>query len=110
MTLPEVQLWQHLRGAAPRFRRQHPIGPYVLDFYCRTARLAVEVDGWSHVTGDHPARDERRDAWLVNQGLSVVRLQATDVMRDPGHVAEALLTHARELAAPPPSASPPPPP
>jgi len=51
MTLPEVVLWQHLRGrhfSGPRFRRQHPAGPYVLDFYCPAAKLAVEIDGYVH--------------------------------------------------------------
>ena len=51
MTLPEVLVWQHIRGRrldGIRFRRQHPIGPYILDFFCEDARLAVEVDGESH--------------------------------------------------------------
>ena len=64
---PEAQLWSRLRKRAPGkpvFRRQHPIGPYVLDFYCAEARLAVEIDGYSHDVGDRPRRDVRRDAWL----------------------------------------------
>jgi len=67
MTLPEVILWTALRGGGPNhpaFRRQHPIGPYVLDFYCAKARLCVEVDGGSHSMGDQPRRDARRDAFL----------------------------------------------
>jgi very-short-patch-repair endonuclease len=51
MSLPEVVLWQALRRgqvAGLRFRRQHPIGPYILDFYCLSARLAIEVDGFAH--------------------------------------------------------------
>ncbi|HEY5818673.1 MAG TPA: DUF559 domain-containing protein [Mesorhizobium sp.] len=65
MSLPEVMLWDCLRAGrleGLRFRRQHPIGPYVLDFFCAKGRLAVEVDGRHH---DHPgeiAHDERRDA------------------------------------------------
>jgi very-short-patch-repair endonuclease len=68
MSLPEVLLWKAIRVGAVerlRFRRQHPIGPYVLDFYCEAAKLAVEVDGASHGAGDRPARDARRDAWLA---------------------------------------------
>ena len=111
MTLPEVLLWQQLRAATPRFRRQHPVGLYALDFYCVAAKLVVEVDGAVHNMGDHPGLDERRDAWLSKQGLTVVRLPATEVLRDPTRVAESLILYARELvAAPPPSASPPPPP
>jgi very-short-patch-repair endonuclease len=65
---------------APVFRRQHPIGAYVLDFYCAKARLAVEVDGVSHDMGDRPQRDLRRDAWLRAQGVSVMRIPASQVM------------------------------
>ena len=64
---PEARLWSRLRERAPgipAFRRQHPRGPYVLDFYCAKARFAVEIDGWSHEIGDRPQRDFRRDAWL----------------------------------------------
>lgn len=82
MTPPETRLWVCLRGkrlAGLKFRRQHPIGPYILDFYCAAARLAVEVDGQSH---EHPERighDARRTAWLREQGVRVVRLAAEDV-------------------------------
>ena len=83
MTLPEVLLWKALRAdAALKFRRQHPIGPYVLDFYCATARLAVEVDGAAHEMGHIPARDERRDAWLAAKSITVMRIPARDVLRD----------------------------
>jgi very-short-patch-repair endonuclease len=64
MTPPELRLWVALRGRAAdglRFRRQHPLGPYILDFYCDVAKLAVEVDGEGHWLGDQPSRDDRRD-------------------------------------------------
>ena len=67
MSLPEVLLWARLRRRQPGIppcRRQHPIGPYVLDFYFSDARLCIEVDGYSHGTADRPQRDARRDAWL----------------------------------------------
>ena len=82
MTPPEMRLWGCLRGgrlAGLKFRRQHPIGPFILDFYCPAARLAIEVDGQSH---DHPDRadhDRRRTLWLHAQGLKVIRLAAEDV-------------------------------
>ena len=85
MSLPEVVLWQVLRGGRPdglRFRRQHPIGPYVLDFYCPSIRLAVEVDGAAH---NHPERvdhDARRDAWLAERGVAILRFSAKDVLKD----------------------------
>jgi very-short-patch-repair endonuclease len=61
------------------FRRQHPIGPYVLDFFCARARLAIEIDGISHDMGDRPQRDIRRDAWLEAQGLTVLRIAASEL-------------------------------
>jgi very-short-patch-repair endonuclease len=67
MSAHEARLWARLRERSseiPAFRRQHPVGPYVLDFYCAKARLAIEIDGISHDLGDHPQRDQRRDAWL----------------------------------------------
>ncbi|MBO9545742.1 endonuclease domain-containing protein [Caulobacter sp.] len=93
LTPPEVILWARLRARqpdGPRIRRQHPIGPYIADFYCSAAKLVIEVDGWSHNMGDRPARDERRDAWMVEQGLTVVRYPADEVMRDPIGVADGI--------------------
>ena len=79
---PEARLWSRLRArtpGAPTFRRQHPIGPYVLDFYCAKARLAVEIDGIAHDLGENPERALRRDAWLADQGVSVMRIPAGEV-------------------------------
>jgi very-short-patch-repair endonuclease len=94
MTPPEVALWVRLRRfgrEGPKFRRQHPIGPYVLDFYCPAAKLAVEVDGFVHDTADHPQRDERRDAYLRSKGIEVIRVPAADILRDPDATAESIL-------------------
>jgi very-short-patch-repair endonuclease len=99
MSLPEVLLWRLLRKASPPFRRQHPIGSYVVDFYCPAAKLVIEVDGFAHVTGDRPQRDAARDAWLRRQGLSIVRLAAADVLRDAMGCAEGIL---RLSGTPPP--------
>jgi very-short-patch-repair endonuclease len=83
------------RPAGLKFRKQHPLGPYTLDFYCPAAKLVVEIDGDSHGMGDSPARDRRRDAWLREQGLSVLRFDAADVMRDVESVVTAILFAAR---------------
>lgn len=91
MSLPEKLLWVRLRGAAVRFRKQHPIGPYVLDFYCASAKLAIEVDGMAHDMGDRPQRDEARTDWLKQQGIDVMRIPAKDVLADPDAIADALL-------------------
>ena len=85
LSLPEALLWDCLRAGrleGLRFRRQHPVGRYVVDFYCPVARLAVEVDGAHH---DHPAQihhDRQRDGWLAEHGIRVMRLAAGDVLDD----------------------------
>ena len=99
MSLPEVLLWRLLRKASPPIRRQHPMGCYVLDFYCPAAKLVIEVDGFGHVTGDRPCRDEGRDAWLQARGLRVLRVAAEEVLRDSEACAEAIM---RLCGTPPP--------
>jgi very-short-patch-repair endonuclease len=106
MTLPEVLLWEMLRQgrlAALRFRRQHPIGPYILDFYCAAARLAVEIDGMAHDAAARVQHDEHRQLWLGKHGVTVLRIAANDVLRDDK--LEVVLI-AIEQAAAAPSASP----
>ncbi len=83
LSLPEVLLWEALRGSGVeglRFRRQHPLGPYILDFYCPAQKLAIEVDGAVHDTLDQATHDERRDRWLSRQGIRVLRVPAADVL------------------------------
>ena len=96
MTLPEVSLWQRLRGHRPGIRRQHAMGPYILDFYCAAARLCIEIDGQTHDL-DH---DTRRDAWLKTQGIDTIRLPAGDVLRDPDAVARFVLDLVRDKSSP----------
>ncbi len=93
MTLPEVKLWLILRTRPEgvRFRRQHPIGPYVLDFYSAEAKLAIEIDGIVHDMGDRPARDMVRDAWLAGQGIETIRIAANDVLANAEAVADGLV-------------------
>jgi very-short-patch-repair endonuclease len=81
----------------PTFRRQHPIGRYVLDFYCAKARLAVEIDGMSHDFGDRPQRDASRDAWLKARRLTVMRVAASEAMRNVDEVADAIVRMATEM-------------
>jgi len=98
MSLPEVLLWRELKrsaGPGPQFRKQHPIGPYVLDFYCARACLCIEIDGYTHGVDDRPARDDRRDRYLEREGIQVVRIAAKSVLEDPHAVAQGV----RELAS-----------
>jgi very-short-patch-repair endonuclease len=97
LSVPEARLWNRLRLRAPGkpvFRRQHPIGPYVLDFYCAKARLAIEIDGASHDMGNRPQRDIRRDAWLEEHGVTVVRIVANDLTRAIDEAADAIVRMA----------------
>ena len=105
MTLPEVLLWRLLRGKPQglKFRTQHPYRNWVFDFYCDSAKAVIEVDGIAHEMGDRPARDARRDAALHAAGFRVLRIPATDVLRDPEETAEAILAACK--AMPPPSAA-----
>ena len=100
LSLPEKLLWARMKGADIRIRRQHPIGPYVLDFYFAAAKLAIEVDGAGHDFGDRPERDEVRTHWLNEQGIEVLRIPARDVLRDPDQVANALLAYCEEQIRP----------
>ncbi len=82
LTPPEAQLWNQLKGRSLeglKFRKQYPIGPYILDFYCAAAKLAVEVDGLIHGDPDQTRHDEKRAGWLHQQGIGVLRVAACDV-------------------------------
>jgi very-short-patch-repair endonuclease len=84
MTLPEGLLWRELRKrpAGLKFRRQHPAGIYVLDFYCAAARLAIEVDGSAH-DGAHAARaDARRSEFLRSQKVATLRVPAVVILNE----------------------------
>ncbi len=100
MTEPEVMLWSRLRGRGPdkpSFRRQHPFGSLILDFYCPSARLAAEVDGAVHWGEAAQAKDEARDRWLASQGVSVLRIPASQIYRDLDGVTDAILLQAEAL-------------
>jgi len=79
-----------------KFRRQHPIGPYILDFYCAEAKLAVEVDGAGHDLLDQVAHDRRRTAWLAGRGIKVIRLRAAHVKDELEGVLGFILAAVRE--------------
>ena len=82
-TPPEDLLWLALRNGqvgGMKFRRQHPIGPYVVDFFCHSAKLVVEVDGMSH--DDKMAQDAAKSKLIETQGLRLLRVTNEDVMHD----------------------------
>ena len=94
-TAAERVLWAALRGNALsglRFRRQHPVGRFVLDFYCPSARLVVEVDGSSH--DGQKERDDERTAVLETCGLRMLRFTNTDVLQHLPRVLETIVEAA----------------
>ena len=85
MTDAERKLWDGLRGEGirgMRFRRQHAIGRFVLDFYCPAHKLAVEVDGAVHDTPDQAEYDAARTEALEHLGIRVIRIRNEDVTHD----------------------------
>jgi very-short-patch-repair endonuclease len=94
-TVPERILWGLLRDGqlgGLKFRRQHPIGPFLADFFCHEAALIVELDGMSH--DGRAEADARRTRSLEGQGLRVLRIGNDDVLKDRAAVALAILRAA----------------
>lgn len=93
MTRAEVILWTRLRRRQVEgflFRRQLPIGPYVVDFACPSVRLVVEVDGETHSTEAERAHDARRTAFLEREGWRVVRFWNHEIFQNEDGVVEAV--------------------
>lgn len=101
MTAAERKLWALLRGRqlGRKFRRQHPIDPFVVDFFCVEAGLVVEVDGPYH--DDQQTRDEQRDRWLEAHGFIVLHLTNDDVLTRPRETLERIRALLRSGPLPP---------
>jgi len=108
MTDAERRLWATLRGRRLRgykFRRQHPVGPFILDFVCIEHRLVIEADGGQHSDN---ATDDHRTAWLSRRGWRVIRFWNNEILSNTEGVQEAILealalTSAHVQKAPSPS-------
>ena len=91
MTGPETRLWSALRARqlqGMKFRRQHGIGPYIVDFYCPEQSLVIEVDGDSHANADQIVRDQLRDKYFQSLGLRVTRYFNNDIVKNLAGVLE----------------------
>ena len=98
MTPPEKLLWSVLRDnqlSGLSFRSQHAIGPYIADFYCRNARLVIEVDGSTH-SGDQLAHDHKRNLWMQSCGIKIMRVQARSVFSELDAVVRTIQTIAKD--------------
>jgi very-short-patch-repair endonuclease len=101
-TPAERKLWRGLRNrqrGGLKFRRQMPLGPFIADFYYPSARLVVEVDGVSHIDCQ---TDERRDSWMANQGIRVLRLSNHEVLSNIEGVLITIQQYARSTPPPTP--------
>ena len=93
MTGPETRLWSRLRARqlqGLKFRRQHGIGPYIVDFYCPEQSLVIEVDGDSHADADQILKDQLRDRYFQSLGLHVIRYINDDILKNLDGVLENL--------------------
>ena len=95
MTDSERMLWSRLRGKQileVQFYRQKSIGNYIVDFYASKAKIVIEVDGSQHMNEDHEERDKKRDMYLKNQGLKVLRFDNLEVLREVDSVMDVIYT------------------
>ncbi len=96
----EQRLWHMLKHrslAGYKFRRQHSIGSYVVDFYCPAQKLGIELDGDTHYTPDAIRYDKKRTAFLNAHGIHIIRFLNTDIYQNPAGVCEKILQSIREL-------------
>jgi very-short-patch-repair endonuclease len=103
MTLAERIIWRGIRAHRLNdvgFRRQAPIGPYIVDFVSHAAMLIIEIDGGQHFEDAHEARDAIRDAFLRSRGFRVLRFNNHEVMTNREGVLTAIAAVLREAVAP----------
>jgi very-short-patch-repair endonuclease len=93
MTDAEQKLWYHLRRKQlcnVQFKRQRPVGPYIVDFIAPTAKLVIEIDGSQHLASDHQDNDEDRTHFLPSQQLLVLRFDNLQVLNETNSVLQAI--------------------
>jgi len=98
--LAEDRIWARLRAGrldGHKFRRQHPIGPYVVDFACDRLRLVIEVDGDVHSREDVRLKDARRQEVIEGLGWAVMRFTNDEVLLEVERLSEAVRGHVRAL-------------
>ncbi len=92
-TPAETTLWQHLRNRnlQYKFRRQHPVDFFIIDFYCAEAKLLIEIDGASHLEKEQQEYDKTRTEYLEALGYKVIRFTNNDVRYNIHAVATAIM-------------------
>jgi len=100
MTKAEILLWVELKDRkilGYKFRRQFSIGFYVLDFYCPVLRLAIEVDGATHATGEEIEYDKNRQSEIENLGIKFLRFNNFDIYTNKENVIESIIDKINEM-------------
>ena len=84
LTPAEAKLWFYLKSSqlGEKFRRQHSVGSYILDFYCPRKKLAVELDGSPHDTEQGYQNDQKRTEYINKQGIKVIRFENKEVINN----------------------------
>jgi very-short-patch-repair endonuclease len=96
MTFSEARLWSCLKDKkiqGRRFRRQHSIGDFIVDFFCYSVRIVIEVDGSSHDNYATEMNDIERDNYLVKEGFRVLRFDAKEIQYNIEDVIQEIETH-----------------
>lgn len=99
-TRAEIVLWKHLQKKqldGRKFRRQHSFGNYIMDFYCTTEKLCIELDGAHHYTEDGLKYDEKRTSYLNEYGIQVIRFENKMVLERIDFVLEEIRRSFRKV-------------
>ncbi|WP_104046994.1 endonuclease domain-containing protein [Vibrio jasicida] len=98
MPKPEEVLWHKIRRKqlGVKFRRQHGIGRYIVDFYCAELSLVIEIDGDSHFSTEGKEKDTKRDAFIEALGIKVLRFTNEEVMKQTESVLERIIQFSSE--------------
>ena len=103
-TAPEIFLWQQLKSSQTlpkvRFKRQHPILHFIVDFYCHKAKLIIEIDGGYHDTPEQYYSDKSRQAELENIGLKVIRFTNEQIFGDIENTLKKIEEEVKNRIAP----------
>jgi imidazole glycerol-phosphate synthase subunit HisF len=101
LTASEIRLWEELSNkklGGLKFRQQHPVGSFIADFYCHSAKLVIELDGSVHDTDEAKTRDLDRDALMKEWGLKIIRFRNSEVFEDLANVLKRILEAANPTA------------
>jgi very-short-patch-repair endonuclease len=107
LTPAEAALWdliKHRKLEGRKFRRQHSVGNYILDFYCPEEKLAIELDGEGHYWDEGVQKDKRKTAFMVSHGIEIIRFENLLVFQDTEFVLKSIVNKFKNTTPHPPTA------